>query len=64
MPDKIKVPDKSKTSDMLEKFRDIILNCLIPGEDVNDMFGVPISNAKKPSPRSISRYRFDQFGFI
>ena len=48
MSDKAKVPDKSKTSDKLEKFltgKDIILNCFIPGEDVNDIFEVPLSNA-------------------
>ncbi|CAB5202849.1 unnamed protein product, partial [Rhizophagus irregularis] len=34
MSDKAEVPDKSKTSDKLEKFLaggDIILNCFIPG---------------------------------
>ncbi|GET03939.1 hypothetical protein GLOIN_2v1523116 [Rhizophagus clarus] len=38
MSDKIKVLDKSKTSDKFEKFlagRDIILNCLIPGATRN-----------------------------
>ncbi|GET03944.1 hypothetical protein GLOIN_2v1523116 [Rhizophagus clarus] len=40
MSDKIKVLDKSKTSDKFEKFlagRDIILNCLIPGEEVSSL---------------------------
>ena len=48
MSDKTEVPDKSKTPDKLEKFLaggDIILNCLIPGEGVNDIFEVTISNA-------------------
>jgi hypothetical protein len=39
MSDKTEVPDKSKTSDKLEKFLasgDIILNCLVPGEEVRD----------------------------
>ncbi len=50
MSDKIEIPNKSKTSDKLEKFLtggDIILNCLIPGEDVNGIFRVPISNTNK-----------------
>ena len=48
MSDKAEVPDKFKTSDKFEKFLadgDIILNCFIPGEGVNDIFVVPISNA-------------------
>src|SRR4051812_17255059 len=48
MSDKTEVPNKSKTPNKLEKFlagEDIILNCLIPNERVNDIFEVTISNA-------------------
>ena len=57
MTDKAEVPDKSKTSDKLEKFLacgDIDLNCLIPGEDVNGIFGVPISNANNNRVSSLA----------
>ncbi len=50
MSDKTEVPDKSKIPDKLKKFlagENIILNCLISGEDVNGIFGVPISNTNK-----------------
>ena len=43
MSDKTEVPDKSKTLDKLEKFlagKDIILNCLISGKGVNNIFKV------------------------
>ena len=48
MSDKIKVSDKFKTPDKLEKFltdRDIILNCLILDKGMNDIFEVTIFNA-------------------
>ncbi|RGB39144.1 hypothetical protein C1646_754805 [Rhizophagus diaphanus] len=68
MSDKAEVPDKSKTSDKLEKFlagRNIILNCLIPGERVNDIFKVTISNANNNQVSSlveaIRNRRLDQF---
>ncbi|PKY40351.1 hypothetical protein RhiirA4_453704 [Rhizophagus irregularis] len=56
MSDKTEVPDKSKTPDKLEKFLaggDIILNCLISDEGVNDIFEVTISNANDNRPQRI-----------
>ena len=44
MTDKAEVPDKSKTSDKLDAGV-IVLNCLIPGEKMNGIFSVTISNA-------------------
>ena len=68
MTDKAEVPDKSKTSDKLEKFLaggDIVLNCFIPGEDVNDIFEVPISNANNNRVSSLAdeirNHRLDRF---
>ena len=68
MSDKAEVPDKSKTSDKLEKFLaggDIILNCFIPGEGVNDIFEVTISNANNNRVSSLAEairnHRLDQF---
>ena len=66
MSDKAEVPDKSKTSDKLEKFLaigDIILNCFIPG--VNDIFEVTISNANNNRVSSLAEAirncRLDRF---
>ncbi|PKK57161.1 hypothetical protein RhiirC2_398767, partial [Rhizophagus irregularis] len=68
MSDKTEVPDKSKTPDKLEKFLaggDIILNCLIPGEEVNDIFEVTISNANNNRVSSLAEAirnrRLDRF---
>ncbi|CAB4461132.1 unnamed protein product [Rhizophagus irregularis] len=68
MSDKAEVPDKSKTSDKLEKFLaggDIILNCFIPGEGVNDIFEVTISNANNNRVSSLAEairnHRLDRF---
>ena len=68
MSDKTEVPDKFKTSGKLEKFLaggDIILNCLIPGERVNDIFEVTISNANNNRVSSlveaIRNRRLDRF---
>ncbi|RIA84992.1 hypothetical protein C1645_797682 [Glomus cerebriforme] len=44
MSDKSKTSDKSNFDKLVEG-GDIFLNCLIPDEDVNNIFGVPISNA-------------------
>jgi len=46
MSNKAEAPDKSKTSDKLEKLLagDIVLNCLIPSKDVKGIFSVTISN--------------------
>ena len=56
MTDKAEVPDKSKTSDKLEKLLadDIVLNCLIPGENVKGIFGVTISNANNNQVSSLA----------
>ena len=46
--DKTKISDKFKILNKLEKFlagEDIILNYLIPNEEVNDIFEIMISNA-------------------
>ncbi|CAG8690664.1 3752_t:CDS:2 [Rhizophagus irregularis] len=58
----------SKTSDKLEKFLaggDIILNCFIPGEGVNDIFEVTISNANNNRVSSLAEairnHRLDRF---
>src|SRR2546421_11664785 len=68
MSDKTEVPDKPKTPDKLEKFLaggDIILNCLIPGEGVNDIFKVTISNANNNRVSSLAdeirNRRLDRF---
>ncbi|PKY42331.1 hypothetical protein RhiirA4_82795 [Rhizophagus irregularis] len=68
MTDKTEVPDKSKTSDKLEKFLaggDIILNCFIPGEKVGDIFDVTISNANNNQVSSLANairnQRLDRF---
>ncbi|RIA82488.1 hypothetical protein C1645_862546 [Glomus cerebriforme] len=68
MSDKTKVSDKSKTPDKLEKFLaggDIILNCLIPGEGVNNIFEVTISNANNNQVSSlvneIRNHHLDRF---
>ena len=60
--------DKSKTPDKLEKFLaggDIILNCFIPGEGVNDIFEVTISNANDNRVSSLAEAirnrRLDRF---
>jgi len=59
---------KSKISDKFEKFLacgDIILNCLIPGEGVNDIFEVTISNANNSRVSSLAdeirNRRLDRF---
>ncbi|RGB39394.1 hypothetical protein C1646_754544 [Rhizophagus diaphanus] len=61
MSDKTEVPDKSKTPDKL----DIILNCFIPGEEVNDIFEVTISNANDNRVSSLAEairnHRLDRF---
>jgi len=57
MSDKTEVPDKSKTPDKLKKFlagEDIILNCLIPGKNVNGIFSVPIFNTNKNQVSSLA----------
>src|SRR5271154_5317493 len=56
MSNKAEVPDKSKTSDNLEKLLagDIVLNCLIPGEDVKGIFGITISNANNNRVSSLA----------
>src|ERR1044072_510178 len=56
MTDKAEVLDKSKTSDKLEKLLagDIVLNCLIPGENVNGIFSVTISNANNNRVSSLA----------
>ena len=51
--------DKSKTSnelkfDKLVKGGDIIINCLIPGEGVNDIFRVRISSANNNQVSSLA----------
>ncbi|CAG8657938.1 11677_t:CDS:2 [Rhizophagus irregularis] len=55
------VPDKSKTPDKL----DIILNCFIPSEEVNDIFEVTISNANvnrvSSFAEAIRNHRLDRF---
>src|SRR6266498_5788132 len=68
MFDKAEVPDKFKTSDKLEKFLadgDIILNCYIPGKEVNDIFEVTISNANNNRVSSLAEairnHRLDRF---
>ncbi|GES74601.1 hypothetical protein GLOIN_2v1523116 [Rhizophagus clarus] len=68
MSDKTEVPDKSKTSDKFEKFLaggDIILNCLISDEGVNDNFEVTISNANDNRVSSLANEiincRLDRF---
>ena len=53
MTDKAEVPDKSKTSDKLLA-GDIVLNCLIPGGNVKDIFGVTISNANNNRVSSLA----------
>src|SRR6266542_2487516 len=67
MSDKAEVPDKSKTSDKLEKFLaggDINLNCFIPGEGRN-IFDVTISNANNNRVSSLAEAirtrRLDRF---
>src|SRR2546423_11584916 len=56
MTDKAEVLDKFKTSDKLEKLLagDIVLNCLIPGENVNGIFDVTISNANNNRVSSLA----------
>src|SRR3954451_14680470 len=67
MSNKAKVPDKSKTFDKLEKLLagDIVLNCLIPGKDVNGIFSVIIFNANNNQvsflAKAIRNYRLDLF---
>jgi hypothetical protein len=68
MTDKTEVPDKSKTSDKLEKFLEggvIILNCFIPGEKMRDIFDVTISNANNNRVSSLAEAirtrRLDRF---
>jgi hypothetical protein len=70
MSDRTEVPDKSKTSDKLEKFLaggEIILNCFIPGEEARDIFEVTISNANANNNRvsslanAIRTRRLDRF---
>src|SRR6266480_5496867 len=53
MSDKAEVPDKSKTSDKLDA-GDIVLNCLIPGENVKDIIDVTISNANNNRVSSLA----------
>jgi len=58
MSDKIKVSDKFKTPDKLEKFltdRDIILNCLILDKGMNDIFEVTIFNANNNQVFSLTK---------
>src|SRR2546421_3499863 len=53
MSNKAEVPDKSKTSDKLLA-DNIVLNCLIPGEDVKGIFEVTISNANNNRVSSLA----------
>ena len=49
--------DKTKTPDKLDKFLaggNIILYCLIPGEDMKDIFDVQISSANKNQVSSLA----------
>ncbi|PKY61541.1 hypothetical protein RhiirA4_522692 [Rhizophagus irregularis] len=68
MSDKTKVPDKFKTPDKPEKFlagKDIILDCLISDEGMNDIFKVTIFNANDNQVSSLANEirncRLDQF---
>ncbi|CAB4409582.1 unnamed protein product [Rhizophagus irregularis] len=57
MSDKTEVLNKTKTPDKLEKFLangDIILNCFISDEEVNDIFKVTISNANDNQVSSLA----------
>ncbi|GET03915.1 hypothetical protein GLOIN_2v811958 [Rhizophagus clarus] len=53
MSDKAEVPDKSKTSDKLLASV-IVLNCLIPGKNVKDIFDVIISNTDNNQVSSLA----------
>ena len=57
MSDKTEISDKFKTPNKFEKFlasRNIILNCLIPGKNVNGIFSVPIFNTNKNQVSSLA----------
>ncbi len=54
---KAEIPDKPKTSDKLKKFfagGDIVLNCLITGEDVNGIFSISIFNVNNNRVSSLA----------
>src|SRR3954454_11326686 len=54
MSNKAEVPDKSKTFDKLLA-DDIVLNSLIPGENVKDIFDITISNANNNQISSLAK---------
>ena len=62
MSDKSKTSDKKKF-DKLDEGGDITLNCLIPGEGVNDIFDVTIANNNRVSSlaEAIKTRRPDRF---
>ena len=70
MSDKTEVPNKSKTSDKLKfdklvKGGNIIFYCLIPGDNMKDIFDVQISSANKNQVSSLTEairnHRLDLF---